>query len=166
MWGIFLQPLGFILFLTCIMAENKRAPFDAPEGDSEIVSGYHLEYSGLRFGLFYMSEFLEIPVIGMIVTTLFLGGWSIPFLSQETIVGVATPLFGEGFGTALCLAAHVGTFLLKVIFMIWLQIAIRWTLPRFRYDQIMDLCWKMILPLSIANILVTGAVVLWIRGLQ
>ena len=166
MWGIFLQPLGFILFLTCIMAENKRPPFDAPEGESEIVSGYHLEYSGMRFGLFYTSEFLEIPVIGMIVTTLFLGGWAIPFLSQETIIGFISPIFGEGFATAVCMALHVGTFLLKVIFMIWLQILIRWTLPRFRYDQIMDLCWKMILPLSILNILVTGAVVLFIRGLQ
>jgi NADH-quinone oxidoreductase subunit H len=166
MWGIFLQPLGFILFLTCIMAENKRPPFDAPEGESEIVSGYHLEYSGMRFGLFYTSEFLEIPVIGMIVATLFLGGWAIPFLSQETIIGFVTPLFGEGFATAFCMILHVATFLLKVIFLIWLQMAIRWTLPRFRYDQIMDLCWKMILPLSIVNVLVTGAAVLFIRGLQ
>ena len=87
MWGILLQPLGFILFLTCIMAENKRPPFDAPEGESEIVAGYHMEYSGMRFGLFYTAEFLEVPVIGTIVTSLFLGGWSIPWLSTGDIIG-------------------------------------------------------------------------------
>lgn len=159
-WGIFLQPLGFILFLTCIMAENKRPPFDAPEGESEIIAGYHMEYSGMRFGLFYTAEFLEVPVIGMIVTTLFLGGWSIPYLSQATIIGGVSQVFGLGFATGLCMILHVVSFLVKVIFMIWLQMALRWTLPRFRYDQVMDLCWKMILPLSILNVFVTGAVIL------
>jgi NADH-quinone oxidoreductase subunit H len=162
MWGVFLQPVGFILFLTCIMAENKRPPFDAPEGESEIIAGYHMEYSGMRFGLFYTAEFLEIPVIGMLVASLFLGGWAIPFLSQETIIGGVAPIFGEGFATAFCMILHVVTFLVKTIALIWLQIALRWTLPRFRYDQVMDLCWKMILPLSIANIFVTGAVILLI----
>ena len=159
-WGVFLQPLGFILFLTCIMAENKRPPFDAPEGESELVAGYHMEYSGMRFGLFYTAEFLEVPVIGMIVTTLFLGGWSIPWLSQAEIIGGLTPALGVTFATVLCMVLHVVSFLLKVIVMIWLQMALRWTLPRFRYDQVMDLCWKMILPISIANAFVTGGVIL------
>ena len=159
-WGLFLQPLGFILFLTCIMAENKRPPFDAPEGESELVAGYHMEYSGMRFGLFYTAEFLEVPVIGMIVTTLFLGAWSIPYLSQAAILGGLTPALGVTFATVLCMALHVVSFLVKVIIMIWLQMAIRWTLPRFRYDQVMDLCWKMILPISIANAFVTGGVIL------
>lgn len=163
-WGIFLQPLSFILFLTCIMAENKRPPFDAPEGESEIIAGYHTEYSGMRFGLFYTAEFLEVPVIGMIVTSLFLGGWSIPWLPQETIIGGIAPFFGVGFATGLCLILHVLSFLLKVMVMVWLQMAIRWSLPRFRYDQVMDLCWKMILPISIANIFVTGAFLLWLDG--
>lgn len=163
-WGILLQPLSFVLFLTCIMAENKRPPFDAPEGESEIIAGYHTEYSGMRFGLFYTAEFLEVPLIGMIITTLFLGGWSIPWLPQDTLVGGIAPVFGEGFATALVMILHVGSFLLKVIVMIWLQMALRWSLPRFRYDQIMDLCWKMILPLSIANVFVTGAVILWLQG--
>jgi NADH-quinone oxidoreductase subunit H len=159
-WGLFLQPLGFILFLTCIMAENKRPPFDAPEGESELVAGYHMEYSGMRFGLFYTAEFLEVPVIGMIVTTLFLGGWSIPWLSQATIIGFLTPTLGAAFATVVCMALHFLSFLLKVVVMIWLQMALRWTLPRFRYDQVMDLCWKMILPISIANAFVTGGVIL------
>lgn len=166
LWGIFLQPLGFVLFLTCIMAENKRPPFDAPEDESELVAGYHMEYSGMRFGLFYTAEFLEIPVIGCIITTLFLGGWSIPFLPQETIIGFVAAGFGEGFATGLCLILHVLSFLAKVVFMIWLQMALRWTLPRFRYDQVMDLCWKIILPLSIANVFVTGALILWLEAVM
>jgi NADH-quinone oxidoreductase subunit H len=164
MWGISLQPLGFILFLTCIMAENKRPPFDAPEGESEIIAGYHMEYSGMRFGLFYTAEFLEVPVIGMLVATLFLGGWAIPWLPQAAIIGGVTPVFGEGFATAFCMILHVVSFLVKTIVLIWLQMALRWTLPRFRYDQVMDLCWKMILPLSIANIFATGAVILFLQG--
>jgi len=165
-WGIFLQPLGFVLFLTCIMAENKRPPFDAPEGESEIIAGYHIEYSGMRFGLFYTAEFLEVPVIGALVTTLFLGGWAVPWLSQSEIIGGVTQVFGAGFATGFCMLVHVVTFLLKVVFMIWLQMLIRWTLPRFRYDQVMDLCWKIILPLSIANAFATGAVILLVEGLR
>ncbi len=163
-WGIFYQPLAFILFLAAIMAENKRPPFDMPEGESEIIAGYHLEYSGMRFGLFYMSEFIEIVVIGGLVATIFLGGWAVPFLSQETIISTISGAFNRDFATALCMIVHFATFMLKVIVMIWLQMALRWTLPRFRYDQVMDLCWKIILPLSIVNIFVTGAVLLLTKG--
>jgi NADH-quinone oxidoreductase subunit H len=163
-WGIFYQPLGFVMFLTAIMAENKRPPFDMPEGESEIIAGYHLEYSGMRFGLFYMSEFIEVIVIAGLVATLFLGGWSVPYLSQETIIGAIAGPFNTDFATGLCMLVHFGCFMLKVIAMIWLQMAIRWTMPRFRYDQVMDLCWKIILPLSIANIFVTGAVMLLARS--
>ena len=119
----------------------------------------------MRFGLFYTAEFLEVPVIGALVATLFLGGWSIPFLSQETIIGFVSTGFGEGFATGLCIVLHVISFLVKVVFMIWLQMALRWTLPRFRYDQIMDLCWKRILPLSLLNIFVTAAGILFTLGL-
>ncbi len=163
-WGVFLQPVGFVLFLTCILAENKRPPFDAPEGESELVAGYHLEYSGMRFGLFYTAEFLEVPVIGMLVTTLFLGGWSIPYLSQEAFIGGVAPVLGVGFATGLCLLVHVAAFFAKTLAMVWLLMALRWTLPRFRYDQVMDLCWKTILPLSLLNIAVTAVVLLWLEA--
>jgi NADH-quinone oxidoreductase subunit H len=163
-WGVFLQPLGFVMFLTCIMAENKRPPFDLPEGESEIVAGYHTEYSGMRFGLFYMSEFIEVIVIAALLATIFLGGWSIPWLSQATIVGAIEPTFGGGTANGVAMVLHVLTFLLKLLAMIWFQMAIRWTLPRFRYDQVMDLCWKVMLPLSLANVFATGAVLLWLRG--
>ena len=163
-WGIFFQPLGFLMFLACIMAENKRPPFDIPEGESEIIAGYHLEYSGMRFGLFFMSEFIQVVVIAGLVTALFLGGWSVPYLPKETIIGGIGSIFGTGFATGVCVIIHFLTFMLKVVVMIWLQMALRWTLPRFRYDQVMDLCWKIILPLSIANVLVTGLVLLIVRG--
>ncbi len=169
-WGIILQPLGFIMFLTCIMAENKRPPFDLPEGESELIAGYFLEYSGMRFGLFFMSEFIGVVVIAGIMTTLFLGGWSVPWLPQETIVAFVAhgygPFagFGEGFANGLCMLIHFVTFFAKVLVMIWLQMLLRWTLPRFRYDQVMDLCWKIMLPLSLLNIFVTGAVILLVQG--
>jgi NADH-quinone oxidoreductase subunit H len=134
-----------------------------PEGESEIVAGYHTEYSGMRFGLFFMSEFIEVVVIAGLVSTIFLGGWSIPYLSQETIIGAISSVFGVGFATGLCMILHVLTFFLKVIVVIWLQMALRWSLPRFRYDQVMDLCWKVLLPLSIVNIFVTGLVMLLVQ---
>jgi len=163
-WGIFYQPLAFLMFLAAIMAENKRPPFDAPEGESEIIAGFHLEYSGMRFGLFYMSEFIEVIVIAGLVATIFLGGWAIPYLSTQTIIGGVGSVLGTGFATGLCMLLHFGCFMTKVVVMIWLQMALRWTLPRFRYDQVMDLCWKILLPLSLANIFVTGFVMLLVEG--
>lgn len=157
-WGIFVQPLGFVLFLTCMLAENKRPPFDLPEAESELVAGYFTEYSGMRFGLFYMAEFIQVVVIAGLVTALFLGGWSIPFLTTDAIVGAIAGPLGPGLATILCAVLHVATFVAKMVAMIWLQMLIRWSLPRFRYDQVMDLCWKVVLPLSLLNVLVTAAV--------
>jgi len=162
-WGVFLQPLGFLMFLFAIMAENKRPPFDLPEGESELVAGYHTEYSGMRFGLFFMAEFIEVVVIAGLMTTIFLGGWSIPWLPTATIVGGLEPVMGSGAANLVALVGHVSTFLIKVVVMIWLQMSLRWTLPRFRYDQVMDLCWKVLLPLSIANIFATGTIVLLLQ---
>jgi len=146
MWGIVLQPVAFILFLTASMAENKRAPFDLPEGESEIL-GYNLEYSSMRFALFFLSEFVEIVVIAAVAATLFFGGWQIPWVDPQGTAG--------GWITAGQVAAFVG----KVVFLCWVQMMIRWTLPRFRYDQVMTLGWKYLLPLSLANIVVTAIVV-------
>jgi NADH-quinone oxidoreductase subunit H len=163
-WGIVYQPLGFLMFLTAVMAENKRPPFDTPEGESEIIAGYHLEYSGMRFGLFFMSEFIEVILISALTTTIFLGGWAVPWWSTAEIIEGISGVMGVGFATGLCILIHFSTFMLKVIFMIWLQMLLRWSLPRFRYDQVMSLCWKILLPLSIANIFVTGLVLLWVKG--
>jgi NADH-quinone oxidoreductase subunit H len=159
MWGIFLQPVGFIMFLTASIAENKRIPFDAPEAESELVAGYFTEYSGLKFGMFFMAEFIEMVTIGAIMTILFLGAWHIPFLTTATLLSWFDFLGTTGSNLVVMLI-HIGVFFGKVVFFIWLQMIIRWTLPRFRYDQIMKLGWKILLPLSLANILVTGLVIL------
>ena len=158
-WGIFLQPVGFFMFLTASIAENKRIPFDNPEAESEIVAGYFTEYSGLKFGMFFMSEFIEMVTIGAIVTVMFFGAWHIPFVSTASLLSLFDFL-GQTGSNLVVMLLHVGVFFGKVIFFIWLQMTIRWTLPRFRYDQIMKLGWKILLPLSLANILVTGIVIL------
>ena len=159
MWGVFLQPVGFFMFLTASIAENKRIPFDAPEAESELVAGYFTEYSGLKFGMFFMAEFIEMVTIGAIMTILFLGAWHIPFLTTATLLSWFDFLGTTGSNLVVMLI-HLGVFFAKVVFFIYLQMVIRWTLPRFRYDQIMKLGWKILLPLSLANILVTGLVIL------
>ncbi|MDG1844655.1 MAG: NADH-quinone oxidoreductase subunit NuoH [Nitrospinaceae bacterium] len=161
-WGFFMQPLGFFMFLTASIAENKRIPFDAPEAESELVAGYFTEYSGLKFGMFFMSEFIEMVTIGAIVTVLFFGAWHIPFLPSSTLLSWLDFL-GTNWANLVLMLIHVGVFWAKVIFFIWFQMTIRWTLPRFRYDQIMKLGWKILLPLSLANILITGIVILAIN---
>ena len=154
-WGIVTQPLGFLLFFTAAMAETKRTPFDLPEGESEIVAGYFLEYSGMKFGMFFMGEFAELVIVAGIVTSLFLGGWQIPWVSTDMLLGMF-----PGFIVALI---QLGVFTAKVAALCWLQLTIRWTLPRFRYDQLMRLGWKMLLPISLANIFVTGLVILLLQ---
>ena len=161
-WGFFMQPLGFFMFLTASIAENKRIPFDAPEAESELVAGYFTEYSGLKFGMFFMSEFIEMVTIGAIVTVLFFGAWHIPFLPSSTLLSWLDFL-GTNWANLVLMFIHIGVFFAKVIFFIWFQMTIRWTLPRFRYDQIMKLGWKILLPLSLANILITGIVILAIN---
>lgn len=156
MWGIVLQPLPFFMFLTALMAENKRAPFDTPEGESEIVAGYFIEYSGMKFGLYMMGEWIEVVVISALLTAMFLGGWSLPWLPEAEMISAMTPVLGENMANlaAMVLAVHV--FLIKVVVLIWFQMLIRWSMPRFRYDQVMNLGWKILLPLSLANIVVTA----------
>jgi NADH-quinone oxidoreductase subunit H len=158
-WGIFMQPLGFVLFLTCAIAENKRMPFDTPEAESELVAGYFTEYSGMKFVMFWMGEFLEMVTISGVVTTLFFGAWHLPFVSDHMLVSFFG-FAGPNGAVLLAMLVNICTFFAKVIFFIWLQMTIRWTLPRFRYDQVMRLGWKMILPLALINIFITGLVLL------
>jgi NADH-quinone oxidoreductase subunit H len=153
-WGIFLQPLGFVLFFAAAFAETKRAPFDAPEGESEIV-GYFVEYSGMQFGMFMISEFVEVVVLSGVLTAIFFGGYHLPFGDQwlantELMKGLPV-LYGAVVGTV---------FWVKVVLLCYLQLAIRWTFPRFRYDQIQTLGWKILLPIGLVNLFITGAAVL------
>ncbi len=154
-WGIVLQPLAFILFFTAAIAENKRTPFDLVEGESEII-GYFVEYSGMKFGMFFMAEYVEILVVGGLITTLFLGGWQVPFLSAAGFQIPAMMPQAVALPTLLIVVAQIGSFVLKLLFMCWLQLLIRWSLPRFRYDQVMNLGWRVLLPLSLLNIVFTA----------
>ena len=152
-WGIVMQPLGFLLFFFAAIAETKRAPFDLPEGESEIV-GYFVEYSGARFMMFYLGEFLEIVFAAALVATLYFGGWVFP-----------------GYTWAVEHLAHwqvavlgVLTFMVKTFILCFLQLTIRWSVPRMRYDQLMKLGWKGMLPASIINVVITAGVVLWYQA--
>ena len=156
-WGIVTQPLAFFLFLTAGIAATKRIPFDTPEGESEII-GYFVEYSGMKFGMFAMADFLETVVIAGLTTSLFLGGWQVPYLFTD---GFRFP-GGAAFAVPPLVVSllQVGAFAFKVVAMIFILMLIRWTLPRFRYDQAMRLGWLALFPLSIANVVATGAVML------
>jgi NADH-quinone oxidoreductase subunit H len=158
-WGIFVQPLAFLLFLTASIAENKRVPFDLPECESELISGYFTEYTSMKMGLFLLSEFIEIVVISALVVTLFLGGYALPGL---TATGFAFPGGGTWELSHLTVVLlQVLTFSVKVFLVGCFQIQVRWTLPRFRYDQLMDLGWKFLLPFAAANLVVTAIVRWW-----
>ena len=156
-WGIFLQPLAFLLFFVAAIAETKRIPFDLPEGESELVAGYHVEYSGGKFLMFFAGEFAEIVTAAGLMTTLFFGGWQVPYLMRD---GFHFPWWESWLLPHLAVTAlQVAAFTLKVLFFCWLQILLRWTVPRFRYDQVMRLGWKMLLPLALVNVIVTAIVI-------
>jgi NADH-quinone oxidoreductase subunit H len=151
-WGIVKQPVGFVLFLTAAIAETKRTPFDIPEGEPEII-GYFVEYSGLRFGMFFLGEFLEIVFSSALIVTIFLGGWSLPGLGDYAI--------RHEWPNLVYVLATVGIWSAKVFFFCMFQLAIRWSLPRFRSDQLMQLGWQRLLPISIANVVGTALLVLY-----
>jgi len=149
-WGVVVQPLGCLIFMTAALAETKRIPFDLPEGEPEII-GYFVEYSGMKFGLFFLTDFVETTLVAALTTVLFFGGWQVPWLAPDALSPNIMALLG------------ILAFTLKVSFFIWLFMTIRWTLPRFRYDQLMRLGWKALFPLSLANIGATGLLRVLVR---
>lgn len=159
-WGVFLQPVAFLLFFTAAVAETKRIPFDLPEGESELVAGFHTEYSGGKFLMFFTGEFAEMVTSAGLITTLFFGGWQVPFLMRD---GFHLPLGATVLLPSLTVTVlQVAAFTLKVVFFCWLFVLLRWTLPRFRYDQVMRLGWKMLLPLALLNVMATAIlIVIW-----
>jgi NADH-quinone oxidoreductase subunit H len=160
-WGILYQPLGFLIFMIAGVAESKRIPFDLPESESELVAGYFTEYSGPKHLMFMMSDFVEVVLVAVLVTTLFFGAWQVPYLMRD---GFHFP-WGSVLGLPSLVVAllQVTAFALKLIFFTWLQIVVRWTLPRFRYDQLMRLGWQGLLPLALVNVVVTAFVILMLE---
>jgi NADH-quinone oxidoreductase subunit H len=149
-WNIFYQPLGFIIYLIAAIAETNRVPFDLPEAETELVAGFHTEYSSIKFLLFFNAEYINMITVSMLATTLFLGGWNVPF--AEALFGRGTILFG--------LVSVLG-FFAKIIFFLFFYIWIRGTLPRFRFDQLMDFGWKFLMPVAILNIILTATVLMF-----
>jgi len=140
-WHLFIQPVAFLIFMTAGIAETNRAPFDFPEAEQELVAGYHTEYSSMSFAMFFLAEYINMVTVSAVATDLFLGGWHGPFLP-----------------------AYLGWiwFLLKVSFLLFFYVWMRWTLPRYRYDQLMEFGWKWLLPVAVLNLIATAAAVIWL----
>lgn len=152
-WNIILQPLGFIIFLICSFAETNRTPFDLPEAENELIGGYHSEYSSMKLGFFLFAEYVNMFISSVVLATLYFGGYDIPFVNDEKLA--------ESIGMNAMAILHFITLFAKACMFIFLFMWVRWTLPRFRYDQLMDLGWKRLLPLAIINLLITGFVILY-----
>ena len=161
LWGIVAQPIGFLVFVTAALAETKRLPFDLPEGESEII-GYFVEYSGMKFGMFFLTDFLETIVVAALATTLFFGGWQVPYLMPD---GFHFPWGGELLvANWVYVSLGVASFSLKGLLFCFVFMQLRWTLPRFRYDQLMDLGWKGLFPIAVVNVVVTAVVLAFWDG--
>lgn len=150
LWNIVYQPLGFLIFLICSFAECNRTPFDLPEAENELIGGYHTEYSSMKLGFYLFSEYINMFVSSVIMATLFFGGYDMPFVNEANL------------STNVAAIVGVVALMMKVVFFLFLFMWVRWTIPRFRYDQLMHLGWRILIPLALFNMLVTGAVILFL----
>jgi NADH-quinone oxidoreductase subunit H len=150
-WNIFYQPLGFLIFLICAFAETNRTPFDLPESDSELIGGYHTEYSSMKLGFYLFAEYINMFISSAIISTLYFGGYNMPFIGRLGL----SPNIEAVLGIVFLFA--------KIFFFIFFFMWVRWTLPRFRFDQLMNLGWKILIPLSIFNVAITGFVILMLH---
>lgn len=149
-WNIIYQPLGFFIFLVCAFAECNRTPFDLPEAENELTGGYHLEYSSMKLGFYLFAEYINMFISSAVMATLYFGGYDVPFLDESLLSPNIAALVG-----IVALMIKITAF---IFFFMW----VRWTVPRFRYDQLMNLGWKILLPLALFNMIVTGAVILFL----
>jgi NADH-quinone oxidoreductase subunit H len=147
-WGVVVQPLGFLVFFVSMFAETNRLPFDLPEAESELVAGYHTEYGSIRFSLFFMGEYMSMAVLSALAATLYFGGWSLPGVDLARLPGVWPAVAGMAILWA------------KIALFMGIYVWVRWTFPRFRYDQLMHLGWKILVPLSLVNFVYVAALVL------
>ncbi len=151
MWNAFLQPIGFITFVTAAFAETNRLPFDLPEAEPELVGGFHTEYSSMKFAAFFLAEYANMMIASALIVTLYLGGWQVPYLEK---LGLS-----EGW-TAII---QVSAFFTKLVFLMFFFIWVRWSIPRFRYDQLMDIGWKVMFPLALFNVIWAAVLAMLIK---
>ena len=161
-WGIFYQPLGAIIFFTAVFAETNRTPFDLPEAEAELVAGYHTEYSGLKMNMFYIGEYGHMMAASALMAVFYFGGYDIPYITPEDINSWFSALSTNQAAVATAFVLHVAMFT-KILFFLWVFVWVRWTIPRFRYDQLMDLGWKTMLPWALANTIITAIVIYLMR---
>lgn len=154
-WNVLYQPLGFLIFLICAFAECNRTPFDLPEAENELNFGYHQEYSSMKLGFYLFAEYINMFISSAIVATLFFGGYDIPFVNETTLA--------HTLGDNVVALLGVAALLAKISFFLFFFMWVRWTIPRFRYDQLMDLGWKKLIPLALANMLITAIIILWLN---
>lgn len=153
LWNIVYQPIGFIIFFVCALAECNRTPFDLPEAENELNFGYHQEYSSMKLGFYLFAEYINMFISGVVMSTLFFGGYDIPFINEQAMWGNVWWAGLIGFGVLMA----------KALFFVFVFMWIRWTIPRFRYDQLMNLGWKGLIPLALANMIITAIVILWLN---
>ncbi|WP_276480120.1 NADH-quinone oxidoreductase subunit NuoH [Paraflavitalea pollutisoli] len=154
-WNVVYQPLGFLIFLICAFAECNRTPFDLPEAENELNFGYHQEYSSMKLGFYLFAEYINMFISSVIMSTLYFGGYDIPFVNDAALA--------ESIGVNLTAGLQALTLFIKTGGFIFFFMWVRWTIPRFRYDQLMNLGWKKMVPLALANMIITAAVILWLK---
>ena len=152
-WNVVYQPIGFMIFFVCALAECNRTPFDLPEAENELNFGYHQEYSSMKLGFYLFAEYINMFISGVVMSTLFFGGYDIPFINEQQLWGNVWWAGLIGFGVLMA----------KALFFVFVFMWIRWTIPRFRYDQLMNLGWKALIPLALANMIITAIVILWLN---
>lgn len=153
MWNVIVQPLGFIIFLICAFAECNRTPFDLAEAENELIGGYHSEYSSMKLGFYLFAEYINMFISSAVMASLFFGGYDLPFVNEAS----------WGLSTNIMALIGAAALMAKIVFFLFVFMWVRWTIPRFRYDQLMNLGWKSLIPLALINMLVTGAVILWLK---
>jgi NADH-quinone oxidoreductase subunit H len=151
-WNIIYQPIGFVIFLVCAFAECNRTPFDLAEAENELIGGYHSEYSSMKLGFYLFAEYINMFISSAVMASLFFGGYDLPFVNEAS----------WGLSTNIMALIGAGALMAKIVFFLFLFMWVRWTVPRFRYDQLMNLGWKSLIPLALLNMVITGAVVLWL----
>ena len=165
-WGIFFQPIGAILFLVAAFAESNRLPFDLPETEAELVAGFHTEYGGFKMLVFFMAEYGHMMVASLLFAILFLGGWNIPFVTEESLrafIGAFLSVENATYVNIVVALVFFAVLFLKMVLLLWIFIWVRWTLPRFRYDHLMNFGWKTLLPWALANTSLTALFIYWMK---